>query len=107
MAAEDVKRMDTAVIPSERRGNVVFTFRKPNGALATGNSVILKPSELTPLSGRRLVEILEEAGLPEGAIGIVHGGREAGETLVTHPGVDAIGFVGRTVRARRSCAPRG
>ena len=115
MAAEDVKRMDTAVIPSERRGKVVFTFRKPNGvfamitpwnfpmmipseliapALATGNSVILKPSEFTPLSGRRLVEILEEAGLPEGAIGIVHGGREAGEALVTHAGVDAIGFVG-------------
>jgi succinate-semialdehyde dehydrogenase/glutarate-semialdehyde dehydrogenase len=63
-------------------------------ALATGNSVILKPSEFTPLSGRRLVEILEEAGLPEGAIGIVHGGREAGEALVTHAGVDAIGFVG-------------
>jgi acyl-CoA reductase-like NAD-dependent aldehyde dehydrogenase len=115
MAAEDVKRMDTAVIPSERRGKVVFTFRKPNGvfamitpwnfpmmipseliapALATGNSVILKPSEFTPLSGARLVEILTEAGLPEGAIGIVHGAREAGETLVTHPGVDAIGFVG-------------
>jgi succinate-semialdehyde dehydrogenase/glutarate-semialdehyde dehydrogenase len=63
-------------------------------ALATGNSVILKPSEFTPLSGRRLVEILEEAGLPEGAIGIVHGAREAGEALVTHAGVDAIGFVG-------------
>jgi acyl-CoA reductase-like NAD-dependent aldehyde dehydrogenase len=115
MAAEDVKRMDTAVIPSERRGKVVFTFRKPNGvfamitpwnfplmipselvapALATGNSVILKPSEFTPLSGHRLVEILEEAGLPTGSIGIVHGAREAGETLVTHPGVDAIGFVG-------------
>ncbi len=115
MAAEDVKRMDTAVIPAERRGKMVFTFRKPNGvfamitpwnfpmmipseliapALATGNSVILKPSELTPLSGRRLVEILEEAGLPEGAIGIVQGGREAGEALVTHAGVDAIGFVG-------------
>ena len=115
MAAEDVKRMDTAVIPSERRGKVVFTFRKPNGvfamitpwnfpmmipseliapALATGNAVILKPSEFTPLSAQSLVEILEEAGLPAGVIGVVHGAREAGETLVTHPGVDAIGFVG-------------
>jgi acyl-CoA reductase-like NAD-dependent aldehyde dehydrogenase len=115
MAAEDVKRMDTAVIPSERRGKVVFTFRKANGvfatitpwnfpmmipselvapALATGNAVILKPSEFTPLAGGRLVEILAESGLPPGAIGIVHGGREAGETLVTHAGVDAIGFVG-------------
>jgi succinate-semialdehyde dehydrogenase/glutarate-semialdehyde dehydrogenase len=115
MAAEDAKRMDTAVIPSERRGKIVLTFRKPIGvfatitpwnfpmmipseliapALATGNAVILKPSEFTPLSGRRLVEILEEAELPPGAIGIVHGAREAGETLVTHPGVDAIGFVG-------------
>ena len=56
--------------------------------------MILKPSEFTPLSGQSLVEILEEAGLPAGAIGVVHGAREAGETLVTHPGVDAIGFVG-------------
>jgi succinate-semialdehyde dehydrogenase/glutarate-semialdehyde dehydrogenase len=42
----------------------------------------------------RLVEILEEAGLPAGSIAVVNGAREAGETLVTHPGVDAIGFVG-------------
>ena len=72
-----------------------------------GTRVILKPSEFTPLSGRRLVAILEEAGLPAGAIGIVFGAREAGETLVTHPGVDAIGFVGRTAPARRSFAPLG
>lgn len=118
MAAEDVKRMDTAVIPSETRGKMVFTFRKPNGvfaiitpwnfpimipselvapALATGNAVILKPSEFTPLIGARLVEILEEAGLPKGAVNLVFRAREAGEALVTHDGVDAIGFVGSHV----------
>jgi acyl-CoA reductase-like NAD-dependent aldehyde dehydrogenase len=115
MAAEDVKRMDTAVIPSEARGKMVFTFRKPNGvfavitpwnfpimipselvapALATGNAVILKPSEFTPLIGARLVEICEQAGFPTGSVNLVFGGRETGEALVTHPGVDAIAFVG-------------
>jgi len=115
MAAEDVKRMDTRVIPSEARGKMVFTFRKPNGvfavitpwnfpimipselvapALAAGNAVILKPSEFTPLIGHRLVEICEQAGFPTGSVNLVFGGRETGEALVTHPGVDAIAFVG-------------
>jgi acyl-CoA reductase-like NAD-dependent aldehyde dehydrogenase len=115
MAAEDVKRLDTAVIPSERRGKMVFTFRKPNGvfavvtpwnfpimipseliapALATGNGVVLKPSEFTPLAARRLVELMHEAGFPRGSVNLVFGGRETGESLVTHDGVDAIAFVG-------------
>jgi acyl-CoA reductase-like NAD-dependent aldehyde dehydrogenase len=115
MAAEDVKRLDTSVIPSERRGKMVFTFRKANGvfavitpwnfpimipselvapALATGNAVILKPSEYTPLAGRRLVELLHQAGFPSGSVNLLFGAREVGEALVTHPGVDAIAFVG-------------
>ena len=115
MAAEDVKRLDTSVIPSEQRGKMIFTFRKPNGvfgvitpwnfpimipselvapALATGNAVILKPSEFTPLAGRRLVEVLHEAGFPAGSVNLLFGRREVGEALVTHPGVDAIAFVG-------------
>jgi acyl-CoA reductase-like NAD-dependent aldehyde dehydrogenase len=115
MAAEDVKRLDTSVIPSERRGKMVFSFRKPNGvfavitpwnfpmmipseliapALATGNAVILKPSEYTPLAGRRLVELLHEAGFPAGSVNLLYGDREVGDALVTHPGVDAIAFVG-------------
>lgn len=115
MAAEDVKRLDTAVIPSEARGKMVFTLRKPNGvfavitlwnfpimipselvapALATGNAVVLKPSEFTPLIAARLVQVCEEAGFPKGSINLVFGGRDAGEALVTHPGVHAIAFVG-------------
>ncbi len=115
MAAEDVKRLDTAVIPSERRGKMVFTFRKANGvfavitpwnfpimipseliapALATGNAIILKPSEYTPLAARRLVELLHEAGFPAGSVNLLFGTREVGEALVTHPGVNAIAFVG-------------
>ena len=115
MAAEDVKRFDSAVIPAEARGKSVLTFHRANGvfavitpwnfplmipselvapALATGNSVVLKPSEHTPLIAGRLVEILAEAGFPSGSVNLVNGGRTTGERLVTHPGVDAIAFVG-------------
>jgi acyl-CoA reductase-like NAD-dependent aldehyde dehydrogenase len=62
--------------------------------LAGGNACILKPSEHTPLIAARMVEILEEAGFPTGSIGLVYGERVPGKALTTHPGVDAIAFVG-------------
>ena len=115
MAAEDVKRFDAAVIPAEARGKTVLTLHRANGvfaiitpwnfplmipselvapALATGNAVIIKPSEHTPLIAGRLVDVLAEAGAPPGSVSLVNGGRSTGERLVTHPGVDAIAFVG-------------
>ena len=65
-------------------------------ALTCGNCFILKPSERVPLSAMRVVELLLEAGLPDGVFSIVHGGRECVDALLTHPGIRAISFVGST-----------
>jgi aminomuconate-semialdehyde/2-hydroxymuconate-6-semialdehyde dehydrogenase len=78
-------------------------------ALATGNTAVAKPSELTPLTASMLSEICIEAGLPPGVLNIVHGlGSEAGAALVAHPGVAAISFTGGTATGAsiaRSAAP--
>lgn len=63
-------------------------------AIAAGNTYILKPSERTPLSAQRLGELLTEAGLPEGVFNIVHGAREAVDSILEHPGIEAVSFVG-------------
>jgi malonate-semialdehyde dehydrogenase (acetylating)/methylmalonate-semialdehyde dehydrogenase len=63
-------------------------------AVVAGNTFVLKPSERTPLGGQRLAEIFLEAGFPEGVLNVVHGAREAVDALLTHPGVNAISFVG-------------
>jgi acyl-CoA reductase-like NAD-dependent aldehyde dehydrogenase len=115
VGAEDVKRLTTEVLPSQDTNKKMFTFRKPNGvyavispwnfpfsipseliapALAGGNAVVFKPAEQTPLIAMRMVEILEEAGFPQGAISLLYGGAPTGKALVTHEGVDAIAFVG-------------
>jgi len=63
-------------------------------ALAAGNSFVLKPSEQTPLTAVRLIRLFQEAGLPDGVLNLVHGGRDAVEALLDHPGVAAVSFVG-------------
>jgi 1-pyrroline-5-carboxylate dehydrogenase len=64
-------------------------------ALLTGNTVVMKPSSETPLSGIVLCEIFEEAGLPRGVVSCLTGsGRVVGDGLVTHPGVDGVTFTG-------------
>lgn len=65
-------------------------------ALAAGNTVVLKPSEVTPLTALRLAEIVQEAGVPDGVVNVVTGYGEdgAGASLVRHPGVDKIAFTG-------------
>lgn len=68
--------------------------RKLGPALAAGNGVVFKPSEVTPLIGQRLVEALVEAGVPSGALALVHGGAEAGAALVGDERVAAITFTG-------------
>jgi malonate-semialdehyde dehydrogenase (acetylating)/methylmalonate-semialdehyde dehydrogenase len=63
-------------------------------AIVCGNTFVLKPSQLTPLSAMRIAELLNEAGLPEGVFNVVHGAKEAVATLLTHPDVAAVSFVG-------------
>jgi len=69
-------------------------------ALACGNTFVLKPSEKVPLTAVLLIELLEKAGLPKGVLNLVHGGRECVDTLLTHPDVQAISFVGSTPIAK-------
>ena len=70
--------------------------RKLGPALAAGNGVVFKPSEVTPLMGQRLVETLLEAGLPAGAIALVQGGAAVGAALVADESVSAVTFTGST-----------
>lgn len=65
-------------------------------ALATGNSVVLKPSQMTTLSALRMAELAVEAGLPEGVLNVVTGSGEVGEALGLHPDVRIISFTGST-----------
>ena len=65
-------------------------------ALATGNTVLIKPSEVTPLTAIRLVEICEEAGIPPGVVNLVTGGAEVGDALARHMGVDHLSYTGST-----------
>jgi malonate-semialdehyde dehydrogenase (acetylating)/methylmalonate-semialdehyde dehydrogenase len=67
----------------------------PN-ALALGNCMVLKPSELVPLSAGRIAELLAEAGLPSGVFNVVHGGQEVVEAICDQPGIAGITFVGST-----------
>lgn len=74
----------------------LFTW-KIAPALATGNTVVAKPSEITPMTAYLLAQICEEAGLPKGVLNIVHGyGATAGAAIVRHPEIKAISFTGGT-----------
>src|SRR2546423_2433569 len=79
--------------------NMVPNWTIPN-AIGLGNCMILKPSELVPLSAGRIAELLREAGLPDGVLNIVHGGRATVEAICDHPGIDGITFVGSTKVAK-------
>ena len=68
-------------------------------ALATGNCFILKPSEKDPSAALKLAALLKEAGLPDGVFNVIQGGREAVESIIAHPGIAAISFVGSTAIA--------
>jgi aminomuconate-semialdehyde/2-hydroxymuconate-6-semialdehyde dehydrogenase len=87
----------------------LFTW-KVAPALAAGNTVVAKPSELTPMTAFYLSEICREAGLPPGVLNIVHGtGAKAGQSLVEHPDVQAISFTGGTqtgARIAQTAAPK-
>jgi len=107
-------------------GGIDFTFREPLGvvglitpwnfpiaiaswklgpALAAGNTVVLKPAELTPLTAMELEKIVVEAGIPEGVFNVVVGqGRVVGERIVEHPDVAKVAFTGSTEVGRRIAA---
>ncbi len=110
------RRLFGQTTPSELRDKFMMSVRMPVGvvgaitpwnfpiaipawklcpALVCGNTVVLKPAEDTPKLAQRFVELLHEAGVPEGVVQIVHGyGEEAGEALVRHPDVPIITFTG-------------
>jgi acyl-CoA reductase-like NAD-dependent aldehyde dehydrogenase len=73
-------------------------------ALAAGNAIVLKPSELAPYAYLRFGELCLEAGLPAGTVNVVVGGPEAGEALIKHPGVGKIHFTGGGATGRRVAA---
>ncbi|MHC9295472.1 aldehyde dehydrogenase family protein [Mycobacterium sp. LTG2003] len=73
-------------------------------ALAAGNAVILKPSELAPFAALRFGELCDEAGLPAGLVSVVPAGFEGGDALVRHPGVGKIAFTGGGTTARKVLA---
>lgn len=82
----------------------LFTW-KIAPALAAGNCVVAKPSEVTPMTAYRLSEICRKAGLPPGVLNIVHGrGAQTGEALISHPDIKAISFTGGTATGARIAA---
>ncbi|MBW2382510.1 MAG: aldehyde dehydrogenase family protein [Deltaproteobacteria bacterium] len=82
-----------------------FPAHLPNGhivpALATGNTVVFKPSEITPAVGAWLADAWQEAGLPEGVLEIVQGRGDTGATLAAHPNVDGVLFTGSYATGRK------
>ncbi|QYG94456.1 aldehyde dehydrogenase [Iamia sp. SCSIO 61187] len=72
----------------------LFLGSKVGPALATGNTVVVKPSPLASLTALRFAELCDEAGLPPGVVNVVLGGAETGAALVAHPGVDKVSFTG-------------
>jgi aldehyde dehydrogenase (NAD+) len=81
---------------------LMFCSWKMGPALAAGNTVVMKPAELTPLSALRVAELMAEVGIPPGVVNIVPGpGRTTGEYLARHPGVRKIAFTGSTAVGRR------
>ena len=113
--ASETRRLFGATVPSELPNKMNMTIRRPLGvcgiitawnfpvavpswkiypALAAGNTVVFKPSEDAPVSGRLFIETLLDAGLPAGVLNVVHGADAAGTALVEHTDVDAIGFTG-------------
>src|SRR5438045_7122717 len=69
-------------------------------AIATGNTLVLKPSERVPLTMKRAFELLQQTGLPKGVINLINGGKVAVDTILDHPKVRAVSFVGSTPVAK-------
>src|SRR5213083_2875447 len=94
-----------AIVPFNFPGMIAFWFLPY--AIACGNTFILKPSERVPLTMHRVFELLEQTGLPKGVVNLVNGGKSAVDTLLDHPKVRAISFVGSTPVAKYVYARAG
>lgn len=104
-----VRRAPVGVVGAIVPWNVpqVLIMPKLIPALIAGCTVIVKPAPETPIDAMWLAEMLVELDLPEGVVSIVPGGRETGETLVGHPGVDKIAFTGSSATGRHIAAACG
>ncbi|HVS04542.1 MAG TPA: aldehyde dehydrogenase family protein [Candidatus Dormibacteraeota bacterium] len=122
IAAEDIKRLETNVIPSMAKNKLVFTLRVPRGvyalitpwnwpltmateliapALAGGNAIVWAPATSTSAISVKLMECLAEADLPAGAVNLVTGpGSVVGDEIAGHPLTTGVGFVGSTETGR-------
>jgi betaine-aldehyde dehydrogenase len=80
------------------------TMSKLAPALIAGCTIVLKPAPETPLDAFLMADLLNEAGIPKGVVSVIPAGREVGEHLVSHPGVDKIAFTGSTAAGRRIAA---
>jgi len=78
---------------------MVPNWTMPN-ALVLGNTMIMKPSELVPISVQRMAELLKESGLPDGVFNVINGGKEIVEGICDHPDIEAVSFVGSTKVAK-------
>ncbi len=99
-----------AALISPWNGPINLSCTKLAAALAYGNSCVLKPSEFTPLAFKKLMEIFQEAGIPDGVVNLVNGrGAITGAALVEHPDVDLVSFTGGGASGRvvNSIAARG
>ncbi len=85
-------------------GPLVSVGMKLIPALAAGNTVVMKPSELTPYATERVMRLVREAGIPDGVVNLVLGGPETGEALVRHPLVKKVSFTGGPATARKILA---
>lgn len=81
---------------------LMFTSWKMAPALAAGNTIVMKPAEITPLTSLKIAELMAEAGMPEGVVNIVPGlGQVAGQYIAEHPAIAKIAFTGSTATGRR------
>lgn len=81
---------------------LMFTSWKMAPALAAGNTIVIKPSELTPLSTLRIAELMRDVGFPAGVVNVVPGyGDTAGARIADHPGIGKVAFTGSTATGRR------
>jgi betaine-aldehyde dehydrogenase len=81
---------------------LMFTSWKMAPALAAGNTIVMKPAEITPLTSLRIAELMSEAGMPDGVVNMVPGlGHVAGQAIAEHPGIAKIAFTGSTATGRR------
>ncbi|HEY1768018.1 MAG TPA: CoA-acylating methylmalonate-semialdehyde dehydrogenase [Terracidiphilus sp.] len=87
-----------AITPFNFPGMIPFWFMPY--AVAAGNCFLLKPSERVPITSHKVFELIQQAGFPAGVIQLVHGGRDAVNAILDHPGIRAVSFVGSTATAK-------